>query len=432
MCTRPYLLALIVTLCGSGCSHQAVLMETPAIARDGLIDPFEDVLPERQGSAVPVFVASTRTLSGDSDPATFYTNDRSREVRLGRATVDIGAGMTWPELVKASRAERRRKNPTIDVVAYEEYGALWSSVWPDTYRFDRDWDAPGVDRAPAERFVEDVEEILASSRRRQVLVYVHGFYTRFEGNLELTSEFWHYMARDGVVVSFDWPSKAKITTYQVDKANANFAIRQLREFLIFLAENTTAECINVIGHSAGCPVVVEALRQLSLMYYDLDDEEAQRRAKIGRVVMAAPDMDLDTALSAGVDGGGRVTQGWAVYASRKDRALGVSGSIFRDVRLGKSIGHLSDDERNAIIRNNTQWIDVTAAQRHESTFTGHSYYHQNPWVSSDIMLYLQLGVAAEERGLIRDYETGFLVFPDDYVEQLPAIYQHLEKTEISE
>ena len=313
----------------------------------------------------------------------------------------------------------------IVVTAYEEFGPLWSTAWPPNYRFDRDWDAPGMDREPADRFVEAIEVMLSISRRRQITVYVHGFNTEFTGNLEVTSEFWHYMARDEVMISFDWPSRGSLFSYQVDKANANFATRQFRELLEFLAASTSASRINIIAHSAGNPIVVEALRQISLIYYDLDDEEARRRSKIGRVVLAAPDMDLDAALSAGVDGAGRVTQGAIVYASRRDKALGHSGSIFGDVRVGRSIGKLSADERRALIANDSQWIDVTAAERRSSSLIGHSYFHENPWVSSDLMLFLRLGATAEERGLVRDMETGFLVFPDDYEEQLPEIVDRL-------
>jgi esterase/lipase superfamily enzyme len=168
------------------------------------------------------------------------------------------------------------------------------------------------------------------------------------------------------------------------------------------------------------------------MYYDLDNEEAQRRTKIGWVVLAAPDMDLDTALSAGVDGAGRVTQGFLMYASRRDKALGFAGGIFGDVRLGNSIGRISDHDRDVLIKNDTQWIDVTAAQEHSGTWLGHSYFHDNSWVSSDLMLYLRTGATAQERGLVRDMKTGFMVFPDDYEEQLPAIVDRLRAKYVPE
>ena len=423
MRTKSLLVLVTVVVGLGGCQRH--LVTTPTVVSEGHVNPFVHVVPEYQNSEATVFVASARTASGKTNPAQFYTTNRSREVRVGLATLEIGPGMTWDELVKESMAAKRSHNPEIKLTAYEEYGPLWSTAWPPDFRFHRDWDAPGVDRGPGDRFVEAIERHLAISRRKQITVYVHGFNARFDKNLKLASEFWHYMSRDEVMISFDWPSKGSLFSYEVDKSNANFAIRQFRELLEFLAAYTSAERINIIAHSAGNPIAVEALRQLSLMLYDLDNQEAQRRTKIGRVVLAAPDMDLDAALSAGVDGAGRVTTGILVYASRRDRALGFAGGVFGDVRLGNSIGKLTEDERKALIGNDTQWIDVTTAENHSSTFLGHSYFHDNPWVSSDLMLFLRTGATAEERGLVRDMETGFLAFPDDYEEQLPQIVSRL-------
>jgi esterase/lipase superfamily enzyme len=414
-----------VILVTSGCGM--VLMKTPAAVSSGKLDPFAPVIPERQNSEAPVFVASARTVSGKSEPTLFYTNDRSRALRLGLAKVQIGPGMTWAELVRESRATKRQDNPPLAVTAYEEFGPLWSTLWPPDLRFHREWEASDADREPAKRFVAAVEAMLRESRRRRITIYVHGFNTRFGQNLMLAGEFWHYMARDDVMISFDWASRGSLFSYQVDKANADFAVRQFRRLLEFLAASTSASGIDIIAHSAGCAVVAEALHQLSLMAYDLDGGEVRRRSKIGRVVLAAPDMDLGQALSAKVDGAVRVTQDLAVYASRGDRALGFSGNIFGDIRLGSSIGKLRDDERAAMISTATQIIDVTPAQQWASSFLGHSYYHQNLWVSSDVMLFLELGATPEERGLVRDLKTGFLTFPNSYLQQLPAIVDRLSK-----
>jgi alpha-beta hydrolase superfamily lysophospholipase len=414
-----------VILVATGCGM--VLMKTPAAVSSGKLDPFARVIPGRQNSEAPVFVAAARTVSGQSEPTRFYTNERSRALRLGLAKVQIGPGMTWTDLVRESRAAKRQDNPPLAVSAYEEFGPLWSTVWPPDLRFHRDWDPPDADREPARRFVAGIEAMLRDSRQRQITIYVHGFNTQFGDNLMLAGEFWHYMARDDVMISFDWASRGSLFSYQVDKANADFAVRQLRRLLEFLAASTTASRIDIIGHSAGCVVVAEALHQLSLMAYDVDAQEAQRRTRIGRVVLAAPDMDLGTALSARVDGAQRVTQDLAVYASRNDRALSFSGNIFGDVRLGSSIGKLKEDERAAMISTGAQMIDVSPAQRWTSSFLGHSYYHQNLWVSSDVMLFLEVGATPEERGLVRDLETGFLTFPDGYLQQLPDIVDRLSK-----
>lgn len=420
-----FTLAILAVVILGGCGKQT-LMKTPAIVADGGLDPFAAVPANLQGSDAYVFVASARTVSGSDDPARFYTDDRSREVRLGLATVEIGEDLTWDELVDVSLAAKRQTKPVIELVAYEEFGPLWTTAWPPDMRFSRDWTANDVDRQPTERFLADVEAMLDQTKRRQITVYVHGFNTKFAGNVGIAAEFWHYMARDGVMISFDWPSEGSLFSYQVDKANADFAVRQLRKLLEALA-GTSADAINIIGHSAGAPIVAEALRQLSLIYYDLDDDEARRRAKIGRVVLAAPDMDLESALSCSVDGAGRLTQGFALYASTKDKALKFSGNIFKDIRLGRSIGKLDEGEKAAIIANDAQWIDATVAQERSSSFIGHSYYHQNPWVSSDVMVFLRMGASAEERGLVRNEKTGFLEFPKDYEERLPEIARGLRE-----
>lgn len=407
-------------------------MPTPVVVADGLVNPFDSVSESNRTVEAQIFVASGRVPSGDQTPALFYSSQRSRDVRLGLATVRFGSDLTWEELVDESRRSKRRINPAIRIIGFEEFGPLWSTAWPPGARFDRTWQAPDVDRTPANRFVEMIERKFAESRERQITIFVHGFNTRFAANLEIAAEFWHYMVRDDVFISFNWPSRGSVFSYQIDKANAEFAVRQFRRLVEFLAQETSVSRINIIAHSAGNPVVVEALRQLSLIHYDLPNEEARRVTKIGRVVLAAPDMDLDAALSANVDGAGRLTQGVAVYASTKDRALAFSGNIFGNIRLGRSIGRLTPKERDSLIANSLQWIDATEAQRRDSSFLGHSYFHANPWISSDIMLFLRLGATPEERGLVRDPETGFLVFPRDYRERLPEIVEGLRAKYLTE
>jgi len=351
---RIYLIALAISL--SGC--QSVLMRTPIVVAEGHMNPMARVRPEMRTPDVPVFVASTRTPSGRDDPGRFYSGDRSKEVRLGRATVAIGPGMTWEELAEESSAAKRTRNPKVRVTGYEEFGPLWTTAAPKGYGLTRDWDGAGIDRDPSERFAEAINGALDDSTLKQVRVYVHGFNTKFEGHLELAAETFHYLARDGAIISFDWPSRGSLLAYQAD---AEVGERQLRKLLEFLASDTDAQQINILAHSAGNPVVVEALRQLSLMHWNLDAAEAHRITKIGRVVLAAPDMDLD---------------------------MGLSSAIFKDVRVGRSIGTLEPEERASIIDRGLQWIDATGAQRRAGSFLGHSYYHQNPLVSSDVLIFL--------------------------------------------
>ncbi|MEM6751312.1 MAG: alpha/beta hydrolase [Planctomycetota bacterium] len=418
---RIFLSVLVVAwlVVAGGCAP--TMMETPTLVSEGLVDPFEGVLPERRTTTVPVFVASAREATGEADPKRFYTNDRSRIVRLGVAEVALGEELGWDGLVKASRQTKRDAQPTLKVLSYTEFGPLQSTAL--RHGPSESDDGPG---SPAAEFADAINAVLAESQLGQITIFVHGFNTTFAGNLITAAEFTHYMARDGVLVSFGWASKGDVFSYHQDKANADFAIRQFRLFLEYLAASTDAREINVIAHSAGNPIAIEAMRHLSLKHDGAPDEEVQRITKLGRVVLAAPDIDYESALSASFDGAMRVADDVALYASQGDLALKISRDIFGEIRLGSVIGKLSPEEVAAIIERGEQCIDVTYAEKAHSSLLGHSYYHHNPWVSSDVMLFLLFGPAPAERGLALNRETGFYEFPEDYEQRLPALVEQLE------
>lgn len=419
------LVVLVFAFASAGC--RTTLMPTPAAVAIGSIDPFESVPDEHQHTRAPVFVASARAVSGDPDPQQFYTNTRTRDVHLGLAMVEFGDELTWDQVVDISRATERRDDPVLTVAQHEAYGLFWKTLWPPGLTFDPAWQPPAESRAAGDRFASAINEMLERSDRRTITLYVHGYNSEFTRNVVLTGEFWHYMGRDGVVVCFDWASHGGILSYAVDKANADFAVWQLRRLLEFLADSTDAEQINIIAHSAGSAVTVEALRQISLMHYDEPSATLRASYRIGRVVLAAPDMDLDTTWSARVDGSMRVVDAMTIYASRHDRALGFASRLFAGTRLGNSVGRLYNDVREAMLATDTQLVDVTRAEELKRTLLGHSYYQHNPLVSTDVMLFLETGAPGEARGLVRNTKTGFLEFPEDYEQRLPEIVRELRR-----
>ncbi len=403
----------------TGCTHQQRLMPTPSVIADGHVDPFRDTADAVKTNDTPVFVVSAREprTTGNITPARYYTNDRTTRLRLGKATVRIGEEDSWEELAEASRQKRRSSSPIIRLRAFEEYGVLWSSVPPPNLGFDRDWTAPDADRSPADQFVADIEQQFELTQTNRIYIFVHGFNTSYTDNIGLAAEFWHYLGRHGVMINFSWPSKHSVFSYQEDKANAAYATRQFRKLLEFLAAETSVSSINLIAHSAGNPVVVESLRDLRLIHYNLSREELRRRVKIGRVVLAAPDMDLLQAINASMDGFDECAEHVAMYASTSDKALGFASMIFGDTRLGASVERLTPEEREALrVSTHFEAIDVSLAQKRHSSFLGHSYFHQNPWVSSDLGIFLRDGRYAEDRGLVFNEESAFWEFPKNYTE----------------
>jgi hypothetical protein len=48
------------------------------------------------------------------------------------------------------------------------------------------------------------------------------------------------------------------------------------------------------------------------------------------------------------------------------------------------------------------------------SWLGHSYFHDDPWVSTDVLLTLADGMLPAERGLVRDPKASVFTFPADY------------------
>ena len=330
--------------------------------------------------------------------------------------------MDWATLRDLSLSHERRQQPPLRLVRIDEYGPLW------TAEEDRD-DYFVRDRTPlfetlVERLMtnealttwrESINARLAASKHKDIYVFVHGFNTSLDECTIMAGSLWHFLGRDGAMVCFSWPSRGSAFAYSVDKASARASVLPFQLLLWLLHDQTDAERIHILAHSAGSPIVVSALQQIRLRYHDMPYEEIIARSKFGQLVLAAPDMDLMRFRHHLFDGFDQVPEQVTIYVSTDDGALGFSAGIFEATRLGDPIEALKPDDLRGMRRSDTiTAIDVAEAHRRYGSFLGHSYFHHNPWVSSDLMMVLRHGASAEQRGLLRGPEDGFWTFPADY------------------
>lgn len=418
------LITVVITgfvLGGCGSTLQR-LMPTPSIVSSGVLDPTVRVPPERQRTTSTVFIASNRHPAAEPHNGEPFTNSRSHVLHLAASEVTIGGEIGWEQLAAATRDQKHPHRPVVDVGETESFGVLWTSEpTPDLSAQTVPVPDP-LHTEATERWLAAINTELAEVEGSDILVYVHGYNTEYRVNTGMAAEIWHYAGRDGVVVSYAWPSQHRLLGYGADKANAAYAVRHLRLLLGFLAERSDARRVHIVAHSAGCPIVVDALRDLRLADSALGEAEVRAKYRIGRVVLAAPDMDLMRFFNARLDGFDDLPERISIYASRTDGALRLSSLLFGDDRLGRSVGHLTEWEQRAVMLfDHTEIVDVSRPEGLLGDFLGHGYYHRDPWVSSDVLLVLEHGLPAEERGLVRNVETGFWEFPDNYLDRLGTV-----------
>ena len=295
------------------------------------------------------------------------------------------------------------------MVGYQPLGSLWFGM-------------PALDETPPEAeeaaiaaFAQAVNAGLSASRSKDIYVFIHGFNTSFVENMTLGAEMFHYLGRDGVFINYGWPSQDSVFDYSADKSTASYSTRPFRLFLTRLAKRSNAERIHILAHSAGAPIAVEALRQLRLMNFSEPNEATRSRYKIGRLVLVAPDMDLGDFENAVADGATAVPERTTIYISSHDKALDISAWMGGFARLGQPLSVLTP--KNIAFLNEQEGVDIVdvfLAERMFGSWLGHSYFHDDPWVSTDVLLTLADGMLPAARGLVRDPKASVFTFPADY------------------
>lgn len=398
----------------TGCAaKKRTLMPTPIGIVAGLPYPGHDSSDFQTAKDVPVFILSGRNVHEDEDRVNPFGNGRSRNPKLGIAYVKIGEGLTAEELQEETLTDRSKKKATVRFSHVELNPSLDDF---DPWRVKDD-----AVRHQDSAWVQSLRKQLDESKRRHVVIFVHGYNTELIENTLLAAEIYHYLGRDGAMISFEWPSHARLLGYVADKGNAMYSTRQLRALLSNVAKEVDADSVTILAHSAGSPIVVNALRELRLLEFEMTASEIREKYRINRVVLAAPDMDTMAFINAIHDRFHEVAGRVAIYASPEDKALEISAWLTGSQRLGNSVGDLLPWESQVLGDiPEIEMIDASVAESMYESFLGHGYFHRDPWVSSDIGAFI-LGRGPEERGLKKSDGNVFWQFPKDFPQALERI-----------
>jgi len=205
-----------------------------------------------------------------------------------------------------------------------------------------DWRLDRVEPMPGE-----VSDLLAQAGGGpDVLIYVHGFKQTFETAALDAAHLSDGIKFQGQTMVFSWPSKAGLFDYAYDRDSAMWSRDDFERVLYSIVSSPSAGRVHIVAHSMGTMLTLESLRQLHARYGDTV------AGRIGAVVFAAPDIDMDV-FSSAINRIGPLARKITVIAATNDRALALSG------QLAGGMTRVGAAEKAAIERLGVRVIDAS-------------------------------------------------------------------------
>lgn len=252
-------------------------------------------LPEKQSAldVMPVLlVATTRKPVGNPVHSPWFSSDRGR-------------GLSFAE-VRLSPPDRSLLGKVSSVIT-------------------GDWTIGAVPKV--ESGAGAAEAFTQAALGRDVLIYVHGYRESFESAAVSAARLSDGIRFKGVSGLFTWPSAAATLDYAYDRESAMWSRDAFEDLLKALAAAPSGGRIYIVAHSMGTLLTLETLRMLRA------EAGEAAMARIGAVVLAAPDIDFDL-FSNGVARLGQDVSKITVISATNDRALELSAAIAGGTRAG--------------------------------------------------------------------------------------------------
>jgi len=406
----------LLTFLLSACSSKPELMPTPNLFVNTPYSENEVPAALRETSMELIYVTDRGT---DPDKALIYGSTRSSSMAYGVTKVSFkDKYLQWDELVEQSNLQKRSADLTYVLEESNELGRF--PVSP--YNFKKIDGQLQIDETVlkqknfhATSLNNNINERLQNSKKKDVILFVHGFNNTFADSVFTLAGLWHFLERQGVPIVYSWPAAAGgLTGYFADKESGQFTIFHLKETLRILFSNPEIENIHLIAHSRGTDVITTALREL-IIENRASGGNPRQDLRIQNLILAAPDLDfgiIKQRLMAEQFGPafGKIT----IYTSQQDSALGLSEWLTNTLSFGRlSTNDININERNIFNAvGNVSLIKTPTS----SNFIGHDYFHSNPAVSSDLInLILHSAPPGSKERPLERIENNFWLLDSDYL-----------------
>ena len=183
-----------------------------------------------------------------------------------------------------------------------------------------------------------------SSRGDEALIFVHGYNTSFDEGLSRLAQLKWDLQYHRPAILFSWPSRDDLLSYVFNSNSALYARKHFIELIKILEQECDVKKLNIVAHSMGNLVVVDALSEYAKSNVPL---------QIAQLIMAAPDMDSDL-YRQDIKNLSKSVEGMTLYASANDKAMLAS----RLVAQGRRAGDVVDGV--PVLAPGVEAIDVSA------------------------------------------------------------------------
>jgi esterase/lipase superfamily enzyme len=311
--------ALACSACGGRPSQGALIPVASGISVEGT-------------DRVPILVATTRQRTM-ADAGEMFGSERAADVSYAAITVSIP-----PD---ASRK-------------------IGEVQWPVTLPGDprTNFVTISADYTDKQSFLATITAVAKQTGRTKVLVFVHGFNNRFDDAVYRFAQIVHDSKAPAIPVLFTWPSRgeARLRAYTYDRESANYSRDALEDLLNTLTTLSAITEVNLLAHSMGNWVALEALRGRSIRRNAATSP--LKPDKLKNVMLVAPDVDVDVFRTQIVRMGPTHPR-IALFVSQDDSALGLSKVIWGDVPRIGDIDPTQEPYRTELEHDNITVFDLT-------------------------------------------------------------------------
>ncbi|MEG3640334.1 alpha/beta hydrolase [Magnetococcus sp. PR-3] len=396
-----------------GLTGKAVAVATSRGGSNPLEQLFEHTMSNKRGS----FSLVPEEWFTDQVSFPVQVNRASKAVRKGKKKAKTrgviqkeqgGDFVSVKVFYGTNRAEEKPNDRGVKLFGNQrgqlEFGHLWVSIppnhapgemeSPDLIRFEFTQDPSKhvvllkVKSLSKEAFKQSLTKTLDGQKKRDMLVYVHGFNNGFEEAARRTAQITYDLNAEGislVPVLFTWPSGDSVSPLQYSYAwtNKDWSKGDLAEFLLTIAQREKVDNIYLLAHSMGTNLLGMALEKIE------GKLKENTRPLFNEIVLAAPDIDAGTFQKEIAPAMRQLAKRTTVYAASQDMALRVSKEFHGGFhRLG--------DSSEPIVP--VSGIDMVDVSKVNVSDIGHGYYAKIRQLLKDIRGVF-LGKSVSERAL---------------------------------